>query len=217
MPPGYGPPPGYVIQPPPIIVPAPRWPRRWRAPRYYYYYPPVPVPAPVPVPYVPAPPPPPRSPIDRPFTIGGGGGFGGLQFKDSAGNIQTTAAGAFTFRLGLGLRPGLLLMWDMEGAVADNGVQTYRQVANLAALELFLTNRLFIKAGLGVAQVNQGARQAESSGDLGGAAMGGIGYEIFQGYHWSLDVEATITGARYSNPSEMWTNWSLVNLAINFF
>ena len=165
----------------------------------------------------PLPPPPPRSPIDRPFTIGGGGGWGGLQFKDSQGNIQTTGAGSFTFRLGIGLRPGLLLMWDMEGAVADNGTTTYRQVANLAALQLFLTNRLFLKGGVGVAQVTQQGQGTTGNGDLGGAAMGGIGYEVFQGYHWSLDVEAAVTGARYSRVSESWTNWSLVNIAINFY
>jgi hypothetical protein len=217
MPPGYGPPPGYIVvpSPPPIVVPVPRWHRHWRAPRYYYYYPPVPVPAPAPV--VAGPPPPPRSVIDRPFTIGGGGGLGGLQVKDSAGATQTTSAGAFTFRLGLGLRPGLLLMWDMEGAVADTGSATYRQVANLAALQLFLTNRLFLKGGLGVAQVSHSSNESSSSTDLGGAAMGGVGYEIFQGWHWSLDLEATITAARYSQLSETWTNWSLVNLAINFY
>jgi hypothetical protein len=214
LPPGYGPPPGYTPPPPPgaygpppgvYIAPAPL-PRRYR-PRYYYYYPPPP----------PPPPPPPRLIIDRPFTIGGGGGFGGLQFKDASGNVQTTSAGAFTFRIGLGLRPGLILMWDMEGAIADNGDTTYRQTANLAALQIFVTNRLFLKGGLGVAQVSQQSHDSSSSSELGGAAMGGIGYEVMQGWHWSIDVEATVTGAKYSNPSESWTNWSLVNFAINFF
>ena len=48
--------------------------------------------------------------------------------------------------------------------------------------------------------------------------MGGIGFEVIQGWHWSLDIEATVTGARYtySTGNETWTNWSLVNFAINF-
>ena len=35
----------------------------------------------------------------------------------------------------------------------------------------------------------------------------------------SLDIEATVTGARYSysTGNETWTNWSLVNFAINFY
>ena len=28
--------------------------------------------------------------------------------------------------------------------------------------------------------------------------MGGIGYELIQGWNWSLDIEATVTGARYN-------------------
>ena len=49
--------------------------------------------------------------------------------------------------------------------------------------------------------------------------MAGIGYELIQGWNWSLDIEATVTGARYkySTGNETWTNWSLVNFAINFF
>jgi hypothetical protein len=42
-----------------------------------------------------------------------------------------------------------------------------------------------------------------------------------QGWHWSSDIEATVTGAHYGHDheanSETWTNWSLVNFAINFF
>ena len=50
--------------------------------------------------------------------------------------------------------------------------------------------------------------------------MGGVGYELIQGWNWSLDIEATVTGARYNvqgGGNESWTNWSLVNFAINFF
>jgi hypothetical protein len=49
--------------------------------------------------------------------------------------------------------------------------------------------------------------------------MGGVGYELMQGWHSSFNIEATITGARYNgnNVQENWTNWSLVNFAINFY
>ena len=195
-PPGYGPPPGYV--PPPGYGPPPP------APQYapqYYYYPPAP------------PPPPPRRVTDRPFTIGGGIGFGGLRFNDKVGGVVTQDGGlAFTARLGFGLAPRLIIMWDVEGAVVDQGPSFVSQTAHLAALQLFLTNRLFVKGGFGAAQVNHGD---VSYSAWGGAAMGGIGYELVQGWNWSFDIEATATGARYS--SENTTNWSLVNFAINFF
>ena len=53
------------------------------------------------------------------------------------------------------------------------------------------------------------------------ASRSGFGYELVQGCHWSFDVEAAVTGAHYGHDhdanSETWTNWSLVNFAINFF
>jgi hypothetical protein len=159
--------------------------------------------------------------IDRPFTIGGGGGFGGLQFRDADGNVDSRAAGSYTFRLGFGLHPGLILMWDVEGAVWGDRFSSKQQTAHLAALQLFLTNRLFIKGGIGAAHVDQVGGPQVWEGRWGGAAMGGIGYELLQGWHWSFDVEATVTGAHYAEtvdmPAENWTNWSLVNFAINFF
>lgn len=198
-PPPYGPPPGYVppggYGPP---TPAPQ--------SYYYNYPP------------PAPPPPPRRITDRPFTIGGGIGLGGLMWRDDAtGETASMQAFAYTARLGFGLTSRLILMWDIEGAVGGEGTAVYSQTANLAALQLFMTDRLFIRGGFGLAQVSHGDVNYSA---WGGAVMGGIGYELVQSWNWSLDLEATVTGAQYMgarNTSESWTNWSLVNLAINFF
>jgi hypothetical protein len=150
---------------------------------------------------------------DRPFTIGGGIGFGGLRFRDLNNQaVKDTGGLAFTARLGFGLAPRLILMWDVEGAVVNDGPSFISQTAHLAALQVFLTNRLFLKGGFGAAQVNHGD---VSYSAWGGAAMGGVGYELVQGWNWSFDIEATATGAHYSG--ENTTNWSLVNFAINFF
>ncbi len=157
--------------------------------------------------------------LDRPFTLGGGIGFGGVIFNDqySTPPQQKTANGfSYTFRLGFGLRPGLLLLWDVEGAVAPSGTSTVSQTANLVALQIFLTQRLFIKGGFGIADAVPGVNLATQ---WGAAAMGGIGYEIIQGLNWSFDIEATATGARLNNNGidQTWTNWSLVNFALNFY
>ncbi len=216
FPPAYAPPPGYA--PPagaqPYYGPGPTYgappaygppgyappPGRYPPPNYYYRYPP----------------PPPRLVTDRPFTLGGGIGFGGLSFRDAYGQTTTDSAMAYTFRLGFGLRPGLLLLWDVEGAfVNKRDGSSVSQTANLAALQIFATNRLFLKAGFGLAEVVQ----YDTVSNWGGAAMAGVGLELIQGWHWSLDIEATVTGARYSysTGNETWTNWSLVNFAINFY
>jgi hypothetical protein len=158
---------------------------------------------------------------DRPFTLGGGIGFGGLSFKNSLGNVTTDNGMAYTIRIGFGLRPGLLLLLDVEGALVSRNASTISQNANLAALQIFATQRLFLKAGFGLAEVinNDTYSGYDTASKWGGAAMVGLGYELIQGWNWSLDVEATVTGARYeySTGNENWTNWSLVNFAINFF
>lgn len=199
-PPSYGPPPGYGAAP----YGAPPYGARPGYPYSYYYYTP--------------PPPPPRAVIDRPFTIGGGIGFGGLRYTYKATGDHFEDNGmAYTFRLGFGLRPGLLLMWDVEGAVVERAASAISQTAHLAAVQLFATRRLFLKGGLGLAQVVQDDYPSE----WGGAGMFGLGYELVQGWNWSFDVEATATAARYSSNGSAgdhtWANWSLVNFAINFF
>jgi hypothetical protein len=158
---------------------------------------------------------------DRPFTIGGGIGFGGLSSKDLYGTTTTTNGMGYTFRLGFGLRPGLLLLWDVEGTLVNRNGAGTSQTANLAALQIFATQRFFLKAGFGLAAVvrNDPYTGYDTASDWGGAAMAGVGYELVQGWNWSLDIEATVTGARYNynGGDETWTNWSLVNFAINFF
>jgi hypothetical protein len=222
-PPGYGPPPGYApppeygprggYGPPPAYVPPPSYgpppygappsygPRPYGPPPYSYYRnrPPMRL----------------RSITDRPFTIGGGIGFGGLNLNERGGSTSQSGM-AYTARLGFGLRPGLILMWDIEGAVADRGNAVVSQTAHLAALQMFVGDRLFLKAGFGLAQVYEDNANFTSWRP---ALMGGLGVELIQGWNWSLDVESTVTGAHYTvgNLDETWLNWSLVNFAINFF
>jgi hypothetical protein len=153
---------------------------------------------------------------DRPFTLGGGIGFGGLIFNDPVlRRNESTGGMAYTFRLGFGLRPGLQLLWDVEGALVSKGTVTTAQTANFAALQMFATRRLFLKAGFGLAQIVENDRPSS----WGGAGMAGIGYELVQGWNWSFDIEATLSAARYNTNGrdENWFNWSLVNFAINFF
>jgi hypothetical protein len=156
-----------------------------------------------------------RSVTDRPFTIGGGIGFGGLQLVEN-GNSTSQSGMSYTARLGLGLRPGLLLLWDIEGSFVNRNNSNFSQTAQLAALQMFIGDRFFLKGGMGLAQVNQDDFYFTN---WGFAWMGGIGLELVQGWNWSLDIESTVTGARYNfeGHDETWLNWSIANFAINFF
>jgi len=221
-PPGYGPPPGYSAPPaygappvygappmygqPPAYGPPPGYGRPYGygpRPSYYYRYPP---------------PPPARARrvTDRPFTIGGGIGFGGLKLINDGGSSTSQSGMAYTARLGFGLAPGLILMWDIEGSIVDRGPSVFSQTAHLAALQIFVGDRFFLKGGFGLAQVNQDDFNYST---WGGALIGGVGLELIQGWNWSLDIESTVTAAKYTvqGTDETWLNWSIANFAINFF
>ena len=80
-----------------------------------------------------------------------------------------------------------------------------------------MARRSALRSGvlIGLAQVVQDNFPSE----WGGAGMVGIGYELVQGWNWSFDIEATITGAHLNTNGndQTWSNWSLVNFALNFF
>jgi hypothetical protein len=230
-PPGYGPPPGYIAPPgygPPQDAGAPGDGATYGAPAYPPSgYPPAGYGAPprygAPYGYSRyrhAPPPPPRRVTDRPFTIGGGIGFGGLELRDSVGGTWRQPGLSYSARLGLGLRPGLLLLWDIEGTTVEQSTaaglgarsHTLSQTAQLAALQVFVGDHFFIKGGFGFAQLNQ---DDAIYTNWGGAVMGGLGLELVQGWNWSLDVESTVTAAFYQDESML--NWSLATFALNLF
>ena len=76
---------------------------------------------------------------------------------------------AYTLRLGFGLRPGLLLLWDVEGALVNRNGSAISQTANLAALQMFVTNRLFLKGGFGLAAVVQSTTPGRATPPTGAA------------------------------------------------
>jgi hypothetical protein len=159
--------------------------------------------------------PPPRRVTDRPFTLGASGGFGGL--KVERGGLTSSQSGfAYSARLGIGLRPGLLLLWDIERSVVDRNASVFSQTAHLAALQMFVGDKLYLKGGFGMAQGDQDDLIHTTWGP---ALMGGVGLELVQGYFWSFDIESTVTGARYTinNVDETWLNWSLISFGLNFF
>ena len=125
---------------------------------------------------------------------------------------------AYTFRLGFGLRPGLILMWDLEGALVNSAtVPAISQTANLAALQ---SSRASGCSSRAASASPRSSRTTTVNAPTGAARRWpALGYELIQGWNWSFDIEATVTGARYTTArrNQTWTNWSLVNFAINFY
>jgi hypothetical protein len=111
-------------------------------------------------------------------------------------------------------------MWDLERSTAPSGVNVFTQTANLAALQMFIGDHLYLKAGFGLAMISQDDGQNYWTYDTWGVGfMGGLGVELVQGYHYSLALEASLTGARYNfqGADETWLNWALPSFILTFF
>ena len=171
MPPAYAPPPGYVapasaagvrrapaLRPPPPVYPPPVYrpyrtaPARTGTRRPPYRY----AAARTTLPY-----PPPRSATSS--TVRSRSAAASASAVSSSRPVSTGQRSvhrdglSYTFRLGFGLRPGLLLLWDVEGAVGElRHRRRSSQTANLVALQIFCTQRLFLKGGFGFAGASTG-------------------------------------------------------------
>lgn len=206
-PPGYGPPPGYAAppgQPPPGYGPPPGtvyYPPGYR-PRYGY--------AP--------PPPPPPGPVRRGFTIGFGVGVGALNVSDSASHQDGDYGLSYSFRLGFGVAPSLILLWDIEGTDIDDGYGGGgNQTAHLFAVQFHpFAGRLFVRGGVGGATASSDVLLDYAPTNLGLAWNAALGFELLQGWHTALDIEFTSTWARYTKAEQTWNNNGL-NFCLSWY
>ena len=201
-PPPYGPPPsgygqppasgGYGYPPPPPS-------------RYGYYPPPPPAMASRPI-------------TDRPFTIGGSLGLGGLRFHDDTNQSTSDLGVGYSVRLGFGIAPRLQFLLGIDGATSGHGDFVYDQTIYYGGLQAFLTRQLFLRGGVGFGNITQkdnGGGDFLFFGKTGFGLTGSLGVELIQGYNWSLELAGQVTAGFYSN-SEHWTS-TAVNVGFNFF
>jgi hypothetical protein len=190
-PPNYPPPPpNYPPQPPPGYPPAPPAGYGYR-PQWY--------------------PPPPARSLYRPFVLGLGLGIGTLHFRDFLGTRSADPGLSYTLRVGFGITRRWLVLLGAEGAGVNHLERGVWQTAYLLGLQAFVLDRLYLRAGVGIAD---GTAQGDSSDLTGPAVMGGAGFELAQGDSTSVALEASVSGARYRH--ESWLNAG-VNFVLSFF
>lgn len=201
---GYGPPPsgygqapgpGYGYPPPP---PSSRS-------RYSYYPPPPPAMMTRPI-------------TDRPFTIGGSLGLGGLRFHDDNNQATSDLGVGYSVRLGFGIAPRLQFLIGIDGATSGHGDFVYDQTIYYGGLQAFLTRQLFLRGGVGFGNITQkdnGGGDFLFWGKTGFGLTASLGVELIQGYNWSLEIAGQLTAGFYPD-SERWSS-TAVNVGFNFF
>jgi hypothetical protein len=163
---------------------------------------------------------------ERAFFFGFGLGVGGVALIPyAAGASNSSRAGiGYDLRLGFGISPRWSLVLAADGAEAYfNGVNV-SETAWTVGPQVFLTNRLYLRAGVGAASVsydytdsfyNSGYYSGPSSSDSGMATVAAVGVELFQSYHTSLALEAVGTAGYYPNKDKITTFG--VNFILNLF
>lgn len=184
-------------------------------PGQYAPPPPAAAPAPPPAPgyYPAAGPPPAYVPVQnhrRGLVLGFGFGIG--EVADERGTIACadcevdSPAGFGELRVGYMLSPRLAFLLEFSGGSKDldrNGEVSLAQYMGFGAAQYWLTRRLWIKGGIGVAQmevlITNGDEIFEEPRGEGGALMGAIGYEVYQGRRFALDLQLRGVTAAYSD------------------
>jgi hypothetical protein len=187
------PPPGYP--PPPPYGPPPGYP-----PSGYGSYPPPGYPAPTPG-------------LFRPFTLGLGLGVGGLVFHDGYGRAREGGL-SYTLRVGFGVTRGWLVFVGAEGTGTNHMKYGVWQTAYLLGAQYFFLDRVYLRAGFGLANATAADATGLTLGGTGPAFMAAGGIELAQGQSTSLGLEPSLTAARHGD--QTWSNFGL-NFVLSFY
>jgi hypothetical protein len=148
------------------------------------------------------------------LAIGVGIGLGGMSAEEADLSCQTceggTVAAGIDFHIGGMLSPRLALLAEFqinaqpleEDVYGDTVMLT--QAAILGAAQFWLTPRIWLKGGLGVATLQESYsacddyyEDCDAEIDNGAAVLLGAGVELIQGRNFALDLQGRILAAGY--------------------
>ena len=169
----------------------------------------------------PPPPPPPVYGGRYGLVIGGALGLGGISSNDCP---ACGAGGAWEFHIGGMLNPQLALLFDMSGVVrsyddtAGNTNTLYNSLFAVA-LQYWLTDRLWLKGGVGDAYISLDTTDyagfVYSNGSESALGLlGAGGFELISARTFSLDLQLRFMHGFYSGDGA--TNWGLL-IGLNWF
>jgi hypothetical protein len=139
-------------------------------------------------------PPPPSGFYRSGLTFGGSLGVGGIS-SNGCGSY-CGAAGMIEGHIGGMLNPRLALMADIWGTAHhwDDGYgtgTTYQGIYTLAA-QYWVTDIVWVKGGVGFAQLNFGYDGANNPDESGPGLLGAVGVEVVHSYNFALDLQFRI-------------------------
>lgn len=151
------------------------------------------------------------------LTLGFSLGLGGMKIGDEKVNCASCdydpVAGEFDFHIGGMLNERLAILFEAQGnaqtvAENSNGATSLVQASAMVAIQYWLTPQLWIKGGLGGANLgysyDDGYNNPESKSVAeGGAAMGAVGYELLSAPRFSIDAQLRMIVGSYDDGQDV--------------
>lgn len=157
--------------------------------------------------------------------FGGSLGLGGM--SDKGGDIQCvncdygTVAGEVSGHIGGFLGPRFALMGEAQAnmqTLATNGFDdtVLVQTALMIAGQYWLTPQIWIKGGIGFANLQVQDSYGASQPENGGAIMGAIGFELLSARYLSIDLQGRLLNGSYKGIDDNITAGS-IGIGVNWF
>ena len=151
---------------------------------------------------------------------------GGLGYmRDDIGDVgDGTVAGSVSGHIGGFLGPRFALMFELQANVQQLDATdqfgdpiSLVQTAAMVAAQYWLTPQLWIKGGIGVANLQlQGEFTSGEIASNGVAVMGAVGFELFSSRYMSVDLQGRIINGSYDGTGDNITSGT-IGVGINWF
>jgi hypothetical protein len=138
-------------------------------------------------------------------------GMGTLHFRDLYGARTSELGLAYTLRVGFGITRSWLLFLGAEGTGVTHDQTGFWQTSYVVGAQVFVFNRLYLRAGFGVAS---GTAQGDVNDLTGVTALAAAGFEFAQGYSTALALEVSVASAHFSG--ETWAHTG-VDFVLSFY
>ena len=145
-------------------------------------------------------------------------GLGSMKVGDADVNCASCdydpVAGEFDFHIGGMVNERLAILFEVQGnaqTVAENqfGATSLVQASAMVAAQYWVTPQLWIKGGIGGANLGFSYDDGSSAGSEnekiaeGGAAMGAIGYELLSAPKFSIDAQLRMIVGTYDEGQDV--------------
>jgi hypothetical protein len=152
------------------------------------------------------------------LTLGFSLGLGSLKIGDESVQCASCdydpVAGEFDFHIGGMVNERLAILFEVQGnaqTVAENqfGATSLVQASAMVAAQYWVTPQLWIKGGIGGANLGFSYDDGSSAGSEnekiaeGGAAMGAIGYELLSAPKFSIDAQLRMIVGTYDEGQDV--------------